>query len=219
VIDSYAAAVANLTGDAGRGQKAFAKTCSVCHKLGGVGNDVGPDLASLNDKSTDYLLVAILDPNRAVEARYVSYVAEGAVVQADSLRARLCDLAESTGAAHRWARSLLDLAAADPAEGEESDARNRQLQAALDEAAEVPLEICETAADVVTLASWVADDGPEATRADAFAAACIAEAAVASAAALVEANLAVQATDDRAASARAHADASRAARRSLEARD
>ena len=146
-------------------------------------------------------------------------VAEGAVVQADSLRARLCDLAESTGAAHRWARSLLDLAAADPAEGEESDARNRQLQAALDEAAEVPLEICETAADVVTLASWVADDGPEATRADAFAAACIAEAAVASAAALVEANLAVQATDDRAASARAHADASRAARRSLEARD
>lgn|GEM_PF-4909344 len=144
-------------------------------------------------------------------------VAEGAVVQADALRARLCDLAESTGAAHRWARSLLDLAAADPAQGEESDARNRQLQAALDEAAEVPLEICETAADVVAFASWVAGDGPEATRADAFAAACIAEAAVASAAALVEANLAVQASDDRAASARAHADASRAARRSLEA--
>jgi putative heme-binding domain-containing protein len=76
VIDGYAPEIAKLTGDVDRGQKVFAKTCAVCHKLGGVGNDVGPDLASLNDKSTDYLLVAILDPNRAVEARYVSYVAE-----------------------------------------------------------------------------------------------------------------------------------------------
>jgi putative membrane-bound dehydrogenase-like protein len=76
VIDTYAAAVAKLTGDAARGQKVFAKTCAVCHKLGGVGNEVGPDLASLNDRSTDYLLVAILDPNRAVEARYVSYIGE-----------------------------------------------------------------------------------------------------------------------------------------------
>src|SRR5207244_12981039 len=75
-IDTYAAAMAKLTADAERGQKVFAKTCSACHKLGGVGNEVGPDLASLNDKSTDYLLVAVLDPNRAVEARYVSYVAE-----------------------------------------------------------------------------------------------------------------------------------------------
>src|SRR5262249_34667004 len=72
----YAAAMAKLTGDVGRGQKVFTKTCSVCHKLGGVGNEVGPDLASLNDKSTEYLLAAILDPNRAVEARYVSYIAE-----------------------------------------------------------------------------------------------------------------------------------------------
>src|SRR5262249_15393620 len=76
VIDTYAAAMAKLTGDATRGQAVFAKTCSVCHKLGGVGNEVGPDLASLNDKSTDYLLAAILDPNRAVEARYVNYIAE-----------------------------------------------------------------------------------------------------------------------------------------------
>jgi putative heme-binding domain-containing protein len=76
VIDAYAAEVPKLTGDAARGQKVFAKTCAVCHKLGGVGNEVGPDLASLNDKSNEYLLVAILDPNRAVEARYVRYIAE-----------------------------------------------------------------------------------------------------------------------------------------------
>ena len=36
---------------------------------------VGPDLGALADKSIETLLVAILDPNRAVEARYVNYTA------------------------------------------------------------------------------------------------------------------------------------------------
>ncbi|HLQ38149.1 MAG TPA: dehydrogenase, partial [Planctomycetota bacterium] len=38
------------------------------------GREVGPDLAALRDKSTEALLVAILDPNRAVLDRYVQYV-------------------------------------------------------------------------------------------------------------------------------------------------
>jgi putative heme-binding domain-containing protein len=58
-----------------RGKQIFAKTCAACHKFDGVGNVVGPDLASLGDKSPQSLLIALLDPNRAVEARYVSYVA------------------------------------------------------------------------------------------------------------------------------------------------
>ncbi|HEV3236830.1 MAG TPA: c-type cytochrome, partial [Gemmataceae bacterium] len=57
------------------GAEVFAKQCAGCHKLGGVGNEVGPDLASLGDKSPQGLLIAILDPNRAVEARYVNYLA------------------------------------------------------------------------------------------------------------------------------------------------
>jgi putative heme-binding domain-containing protein len=36
---------------------------------------VGPDLAALTDRSTEALLVALLDPNRAVEAKYVNYTA------------------------------------------------------------------------------------------------------------------------------------------------
>ena len=44
--------------------------------MGGVGHAVGPDLASVGDKSPEGLLVSILDPNRAVEARYTGYVAE-----------------------------------------------------------------------------------------------------------------------------------------------
>lgn len=62
-------------GDATRGAKLFAKSCATCHKLGDAGQNVGPDLASVGDKSVVGLLTAILDPNRALEARYVNYAA------------------------------------------------------------------------------------------------------------------------------------------------
>jgi putative heme-binding domain-containing protein len=61
--------------DAARGAKLFAKSCATCHQFGGVGQQVGPDLASVGDKSPQGLLTAILDPNRAVESRYINYVA------------------------------------------------------------------------------------------------------------------------------------------------
>jgi putative heme-binding domain-containing protein len=72
VIDSYRA-VLTLAGDATRGLTVFQKACATCHRLGDVGQQVGPDLASVGDKSPEGLLIAILDPNRAVEARYVNY--------------------------------------------------------------------------------------------------------------------------------------------------
>jgi putative membrane-bound dehydrogenase-like protein len=74
VIKSYRAAL-SLKGDARRGLPLFTKHCATCHRLGGVGHEVGPDLASVGDKSPMGLLVAILDPNRAVEARYLNYTA------------------------------------------------------------------------------------------------------------------------------------------------
>jgi len=74
VLDAFAAAT-TLKGDAKKGQALFARTCATCHRLGGAGNAVGPDLASVGDRSPEGLLVAILDPNRAVEARYVNYIA------------------------------------------------------------------------------------------------------------------------------------------------
>ncbi len=75
VVESYLAA-RDLRGDPARGTALFGKHCAVCHKLAGVGKEVGPDLAALADKTTESLLVATLDPNRAVEARYVNYLAE-----------------------------------------------------------------------------------------------------------------------------------------------
>jgi putative heme-binding domain-containing protein len=74
VIDGFAAA-ATLSGNAKKGKEIFGKTCTTCHRLAGEGNAVGPDLMSVGDKSSQGLLVAILDPNRAVEPRYINYIA------------------------------------------------------------------------------------------------------------------------------------------------
>jgi putative membrane-bound dehydrogenase-like protein len=74
VVEAYRPALA-LAGDLARGVKVFTKHCSTCHQIGNVGSEVGPDLWSLGDKSGEALLVAILDPNQAVEARYVNYTA------------------------------------------------------------------------------------------------------------------------------------------------
>ena len=75
VIDQYAEAL-QLEGDTARGREFFAAVCAACHKVGDVGTAVGPDLLALSDRSPEYYLVHILDPNRAVEAKFVNYVAQ-----------------------------------------------------------------------------------------------------------------------------------------------
>lgn len=70
VVKSYAS-VATLTGDAKHGH-AMVALCLACHKLKGEGNDVGPDLGTVANKPIDQLIESILDPNRAVEQRYVT---------------------------------------------------------------------------------------------------------------------------------------------------
>ena len=67
--------VSQMIGDPGRGQSIFAQRCATCHRLNGVGHSVGPDLGAVTNKSAGYLLQEILDPNRALDARYVEYVA------------------------------------------------------------------------------------------------------------------------------------------------
>jgi putative heme-binding domain-containing protein len=74
VIKAYQA-VLTMKGDPRRGLTIFTKTCASCHRLAGVGHEVGPDLASVGDKSPRALLTSILDPNQAVEARYQNYTA------------------------------------------------------------------------------------------------------------------------------------------------
>jgi putative membrane-bound dehydrogenase-like protein len=74
IVALYASA-ATASGDRDRGRVVFEKSCAACHRLDGIGHEVGPDLAPLATKPPQALLLAILDPNQAVDPRYVSYAA------------------------------------------------------------------------------------------------------------------------------------------------
>jgi putative membrane-bound dehydrogenase-like protein len=74
VLDAYRD-VLTMRGERPRGRDVFAKRCATCHRLEGVGHEVGPDLGSMSGKPLEALLVAILDPNQAVDGRYQQYLA------------------------------------------------------------------------------------------------------------------------------------------------
>jgi putative heme-binding domain-containing protein len=72
VVDAYRSAL-GMKGDPTSGSAVFKKLCASCHRLGNEGVEVGPDLATLTDKSPESLLVAVLDPNRAFETKYAAF--------------------------------------------------------------------------------------------------------------------------------------------------
>ena len=63
----------NLSGDVAAGRSLFTKACAACHRHHDIGQELGPKLALLQEKSPEFLLTSILDPNRAVESKYRSY--------------------------------------------------------------------------------------------------------------------------------------------------
>ena len=67
--------VLSLQGDKERGKAVFHKQCANCHKVQEVGHTVGPDLMALGNRTPEYLLAEVLDPNRTIDSRYVEYVA------------------------------------------------------------------------------------------------------------------------------------------------
>ena len=67
--------VIQLEGDRERGKTLYRKHCANCHRLEGVGFLVGPNLAALTDRSPQALLTAMLDPNRAVETKFLEFTA------------------------------------------------------------------------------------------------------------------------------------------------
>ena len=75
-ISRMLAAMDDKRGDAAKGAEVFAATCRACHAFGPAGGGaIGPDLAVVKDRSAPYLVTHILDPNRAVEDRYMLYAA------------------------------------------------------------------------------------------------------------------------------------------------
>jgi methenyltetrahydrofolate cyclohydrolase len=132
--------------------------------------------------------------------------AGGAVAQAEALRVRAAPLAREDAEAYEAV-----LQAMRTPKDIEPEVRDTLIGETLSRAAEVPLRIAETAADVADLGAAVAENGNPNLRGDAAAAALLAEAATRVAANLVEINLATTEADERITRARRLATAARAA--------
>jgi putative membrane-bound dehydrogenase-like protein len=75
VIVKYTPALAKA-GDRMKGWALFSTHCAACHRLEGVGKVVGPNLAALNNRAPATFLTAILDPNQAIEATWMLFIAK-----------------------------------------------------------------------------------------------------------------------------------------------
>ena len=73
VLEAYQKAL-SLKGDVARGKAIFKKDCSACHRLEGVGEQIGAELGAIKDRGSDTVLLNILDPNREVLPRFLTYV-------------------------------------------------------------------------------------------------------------------------------------------------
>ena len=58
-------------GDAKMGRVHFQQRCAACHRLGGLGQSVGPDLRAARANGAEQLLIHLIDPSREVAAQYV----------------------------------------------------------------------------------------------------------------------------------------------------
>jgi putative heme-binding domain-containing protein len=74
IVEAYKD-VAQLPGNRANGHELFVKNCSICHRLRGEGQNIGPDLGTITEKPVQELVVAILDPNQAVDPAYTAYTA------------------------------------------------------------------------------------------------------------------------------------------------
>jgi putative membrane-bound dehydrogenase-like protein len=73
VLEAYKSSL-TLAGDASKGKTHFQKVCSVCHRLDNVGTEIGPNLATLQNRGAEAILLNVLDPNREVNPQYVNYI-------------------------------------------------------------------------------------------------------------------------------------------------
>ncbi len=73
VLTAYRPAL-ETAGDKERGKEIFKKNCAACHKLQGIGHELGPNLAAMKARGAEAILVNVLDPNREVNPQYLNYL-------------------------------------------------------------------------------------------------------------------------------------------------
>ena len=72
VIANYQGALQG-TPSPDRGAKVFERECATCHRVGGKGATVGPNLETIRHHIPQQVLANILDPNREVTPAYLEY--------------------------------------------------------------------------------------------------------------------------------------------------
>ena len=75
VIDTFMPAL-NFKGDTAHGKKIYEERCISCHRLGGEGFALGPDLVTVKNTGKEKMLTNIIDPNAEVRPEFVAYVVE-----------------------------------------------------------------------------------------------------------------------------------------------
>ena len=73
VVAAYQNAL-QMPGDVARGRVLFRKVCAACHRLEDHGNAVGADLKAVSQRGDASVLLNVLDPNREVKPKFISYV-------------------------------------------------------------------------------------------------------------------------------------------------
>lgn len=61
-----------MPGDAERGRAVFTKICAACHRIGGEGAKIGPELDGIGQRGVERLLEDVLDPSRNVDQAFRS---------------------------------------------------------------------------------------------------------------------------------------------------
>jgi putative heme-binding domain-containing protein len=72
IIELYQSSL-RLKPDLKRGKEVFEQQCLKCHQLQGAGFAVGPDLAAVQNRPDESLLIDILDPSSTITVGYKTY--------------------------------------------------------------------------------------------------------------------------------------------------
>jgi putative membrane-bound dehydrogenase-like protein len=75
VVNQFMSAL-GLKGDSAHGKQLYEQRCSSCHRLGGEGHALGPDLVTVQATGKEKMLGNILDPNREVAPQFQAYEIE-----------------------------------------------------------------------------------------------------------------------------------------------
>jgi putative heme-binding domain-containing protein len=66
MVNAYRASLPETPGSPEAGRTVFRQHCVSCHRVEGVGRDLGPNLAAMQARGPEAMLLGILDPNREV---------------------------------------------------------------------------------------------------------------------------------------------------------